>query len=257
MNLIVSLGAWALGLVQAVGKMSLFALDTIKAMPFGLVRVRLLVKEVYNAGVLSLPIILTAGLFVGMVLGLQGHYILTTFNATDAVGTMTALSLIRELGPVVAALLFAGRAGSALTAEVGLMKSTEQLSALEMMAVDPMKFIIAPRVLACILVLPLLAVIFIALGVFGGYMVAVGWLGLDEGAFWGQMALAVDWRDDVINGIVKAGVFGVWVAWVALYQGYAAIPTSEGVSRATTRTVVHSSLGILALDFVLTSMMFT
>lgn len=257
MNLVVGLGAWALGLVQAIGKMSLFALDVIKAIPFGLVRIRLLVKEIYNAGVLSLPIILTAGLFVGMVLGLQGHYILTTFNATDAVGTMTALSLIRELGPVVAALLFAGRAGSALTAEVGLMKSTEQLSALEMMAVDPMKFIIAPRVLACILVVPLLAVIFIALGVFGGYLVAVGWLGVDEGSFWGQMALAVDWRDDVINGIIKAGVFGIWIAWVALYQGYTSIPTSEGVSRATTRTVVHSSLGILALDFVLTSMMFT
>jgi phospholipid/cholesterol/gamma-HCH transport system permease protein len=170
---------------------------------------------------------------------------------------MTALSLIRELGPVVAALLFAGRAGSALTAEVGLMKSTEQLSALEMMAVDPVKFVLAPRVLACIIVLPMLAIIFIAMGILGGYAVAVGWLGVDDGAFWAQMTAQVDWYDDVVNGLIKALAFAVLVALVALYQGYESVPTSEGVSRATTRSVVHASLGVLGLDFILTSMMFT
>lgn len=251
------LGQSVLDMLQGVGRMSFFAASVIAVMPYSLWRFRLLLKQIYFTGVLSLPIILTAGLFVGMVLGLQGHYILTTFNAEEAVGTMTALSLIRELGPVVAALLFAGRAGSALTAEVGLMKSTEQLSALEMLAVDPIKYVVGPRVLASIITLPMLAMIFIAMGVFGGYVVAVGWLGLDEGAFWAQMISQVEWYDDVINGLIKAVVFAIWVAWVSLYQGYHSMPTSEGVSQATTRTVVHSSLGILGLDFILTSIMFT
>lgn len=255
-NIFSATGRGALGVLQGIGKMMLFALGVLQAIP-AILRIKLVLKQVYITGVLSLPIILTAGLFVGMVLGLQGHYILTTFNAEDAVGTMTALSLIRELGPVVAALLFAGRAGSALTAEVGLMKSTEQLSSLEMMGVDPMRYVVMPRIFACVLTLPMLAMIFIALGILGGYGVAVGWLGLDEGAFWAQMAAAVDWRDDVINSFIKALVFAVWIGWVALYQGYEAMPTSEGVSLATTRTVVHSSLGVLALDFVLTSIMFT
>ena len=257
MSLFASLGGWALQVLQGVGRMSLFAASVVPTLAYSVWRFKLLLKQVYFTGVLSLPIILTAGLFVGMVLGLQGHHILTTFNAEEAVGTMTALSLIRELGPVVAALLFAGRAGSALTAEVGLMKSTEQLSALEMMAVDPMKFVIGPRVLACIITLPMLALIFIAMGILGGYGVAVGWLGLDEGAFWAQMSSQVEWYEDVMNGLIKAVVFAVWVAWVSLFQGYEAMPTSEGVSRATTRTVVHSSLGVLALDFILTSIMFT
>lgn len=257
MNWIAELGRSALSVLQGVGRMAFFVWAVFPAIPYSFLHLRLLIKQIYVVGVLSLPIILTAGLFVGMVLGLQGHHILSTFNSEEAVGTMTALSLIRELGPVVAALLFAGRAGSALTAEVGLMKSTEQLSALEMMAVDPMKFVIAPRILACIIALPMLAMIFIATGVFGGYMVAVGWLGVDEGAFWAQMQEQVDWYDDVMNGLIKAIVFAVLIAIVSLYQGFESEPTSEGVSRSTTRSVVHASLGVLGLDFILTSMMFT
>lgn len=251
------LGSITLGFLQSLGKRAFFVWAVIPALPYSVWRIRLLMKQVYFAGVLSLPIILTAGLFVGMVLGLQGHHILTTYNSEEAVGTMTALSLIRELGPVVAALLFAGRAGSALTAEVGLMKSTEQLSALEMMAVDPMKFVIAPRILASIIALPMLAMIFIAMGVFGGYVVSVGWLGVDDGAFWAQMSEQVDWQDDVMNGLIKAIVFGVLIAIIALYEGYESVPTSEGVSRATTRSVVHASLVVLGVDFILTSLMFT
>ncbi len=252
-----ALGRASLHSLQGVGKMTFFTLALLAALPQAFWQIRRLLKQVYFTGVLSLPIIVTAGLFVGMVLGLQGHHILSTYNSQEAVGTMTALSLIRELGPVVAALLFAGRAGSALTAEVGLMKSTEQLSALEMMAVDPVRFVLAPRVLACIIVLPMLAIIFIAMGILGGYAVAVGWLGVDDGAFWAQMSAQVDWYDDVVNGLIKAFAFAVLVALVALYQGYESVPTSEGVSRATTRSVVHASLGVLGLDFILTSMMFT
>ncbi|MGE4501360.1 MAG: lipid asymmetry maintenance ABC transporter permease subunit MlaE [Thiomicrospira sp.] len=252
-----ALGRASLYSLQGVGKMTFFTLALLGALPQAFWQMRRLLKQVYFTGVLSLPIIVAAGLFVGMVLGLQGHHILSTYNSEEAVGTMTALSLIRELGPVVAALLFAGRAGSALTAEVGLMKSTEQLSALEMMAVDPVRFVLAPRVLACIIVLPMLAIIFIAMGILGGYAVAVGWLGVDDGAFWAQMSAQVDWYDDVINGLIKAFAFAVLVALVALYQGYESVPTSEGVSRATTRSVVHASLGVLGLDFILTSMMFT
>jgi phospholipid/cholesterol/gamma-HCH transport system permease protein len=245
-----------LGMVADFGRGSLFILSILSAIPSALFRVDLLLKQVYVAGVLSLPIILMAGLFVGMVLSLQGYIILVDFNAEEAVGSMTALSLLRELGPVVGALLFAGRAGSALTAEIGLMRSTEQISALEMMAVDPLKFIYAPRFLAVIIALPLLVLIFNALGVFGGYLISVEWLGVDEGAFWSQMSSQVDWREDVVNGMIKSVAFGVLIAIVALYQGVSAIPSSEGVSNATTRTVVHASLGILGLDFILTSIMF-
>lgn len=257
MSITAFLGRSALAALQGLGRMAFFVALLLPALPYSVWHLRRLLKQVYFTGVLSLPIIVTAGLFVGMVLGLQGHHILSTYNSEEAVGTMTALSLIRELGPVVAALLFAGRAGSALTAEVGLMKSTEQLSALEMMAVDPVKFVLAPRVLACIIVLPMLAIIFIAMGVFGGYLVTVGWLGVDEGAFWAQMSAQVDWYDDVLNGLIKAFAFAVLVALIALYQGYESVPTSEGVSRATTRSVVHASLGVLGLDFILTSIMFT
>ncbi|MCF6298703.1 MAG: lipid asymmetry maintenance ABC transporter permease subunit MlaE [Thiomicrorhabdus sp.] len=242
--------------VATFGRGSLFILSILSAIPSALFRVDLLLKQIYVAGVLSLPIILMAGLFVGMVLSLQGYIILVEFNAEEAVGSMTALSLLRELGPVVGGLLFAGRAGSALTAEIGLMRSTEQISALEMMAVDPLKFIYAPRFLAVIIALPLLVLIFNALGIFGGYLVSVSWLGVDEGAFWSQMSSQVDWREDVVNGMIKSVAFGVLVAVVALFQGVNAIPTSEGVSNATTRTVVHASLGILGLDFILTSIMF-
>ncbi len=242
--------------IAVFGRGSLFILSLLSAVPSVLFRMDLLLKQIYIAGVLSLPIILMAGLFVGMVLSLQGYNILVEFNAEEAVGSMTALSLLRELGPVVGALLFAGRAGSALTAEIGLMRSTEQISALEMMAVDPLKFIYAPRFVAVIIALPLLVLIFNALGVFGGYLVSVSWLGVDSGAFWSQMSSQVDWQEDVMNGIIKSVVFGVLIAIIALFQGVNAIPSSEGVSSATTRTVVHSSLGILGLDFILTSIMF-
>ena len=249
-------GRNTLAMLASVGRGALFILALLPALPASVWRLDLLVKQVYVAGVLSLPIILTAGLFVGMVMSLQGYNVLVDYNSEEAVGSMTALSLLRELGPVVAALLFAGRAGSALTAEIGLMRSTEQVSALEMMAVDPLKYIYAPRFMAALIALPLLTLLFIALGIIGGYLVAVGWLGVDEGAFWAQMNSHVDWREDVVNGIIKSVAFAVLIAIVALFQGVDAMPTSEGVSTATTRTVVHSSLGVLGLDFVLTALMF-
>jgi len=249
-------GHGSLGLLASLGRGASFLVSLMPAMPYALWRFDLLVKQVYVAGVLSLPIILTAGLFVGMVMSLQGYNVLVDYNSEEAVGSMTALSLLRELGPVIGALLFAGRAGSALTAEIGLMRSTEQISALEMMAIDPLKYIYAPRFAASLIALPLLTILFIAMGIIGAYMVAVGWLGVDQGAFWSQMNSHVDWREDVINGIIKSICFAVLVAMIALFQGFNAIPTSEGVSNATTKTVVHSSLGILGLDFVLTALMF-
>lgn len=191
-----------------------------------------------------------------MVLGLQGYYTLSQFGASASLGVVVAASLVRELGPVVTALLFAGRAGSALTAEIGLMKATEQLSGLEMMAVDPIRRILTPRFLAGCLSMPLLAALFSAVGVLGGYFVGVGLLGVDEGSFWSQMQSKIDFHGDVRNGIVKSLVFGWVCSWIALFQGYDALPTSEGVSRATTRTVVHSALAVLGLDFVLTALMF-
>ena len=250
------LGQHFLELTATVGRGFFFFLSMFPALPYVLYRFPLLLKQVYITGVLSLPIILTAGLFVGMVLGLQGYNVLVDYNSENAVGTMTALSLLRELGPVVAALLFAGRAGSALTAEIGLMKSTEQLSALEMMAVDPTKFIFAPRFFAVLITLPLLTLMFTGLGIWGSYLVAVDWLGVDSGAFWSQMNHAVDWHDDVINGVIKSIVFAFLIAVVALFQGEEAMPTSEGVSSATTKTVVQASLGVLGLDFILTALMF-
>lgn len=256
-HFLAKLGQATLELMSQFGRGTFFILSLVPAVPFAFVRLDLLIKQMFFAGVLSLPIILTAGLFVGMVLSLQGYNVLVDYNSEEAVGTMTALSLLRELGPVVAALLFAGRAGSALTAEIGLMKSTEQLSALEMMAVDPLKFVFAPRFCAAIMILPMLSLMFIAMGILGGYLVGVGWLGIDEGAFWSQMQQSVDWQDDVMNGIVKSIAFAILIAMISLYQGYDAIPTSEGVSSATTKTVVHSSLGVLGLDFVLTALMFS
>jgi phospholipid/cholesterol/gamma-HCH transport system permease protein len=201
-------------------------------------------------------IVAISGTFVGMVLGLQGYYILSQFGAEQTLGVMVSASLVRELGPVVTALLFAGRAGSALTAEIGLMKATEQLSGLEMMAVNPVKRILTPRFLAGFISMPLLAAIFSALGVIGGFFVGVGLLGVDEGAFWSQMQSKIDLHEDVFNGVIKSLVFGLVCTWIALFQGYGAVPTSEGVSRATTRTVVHSSFAVLGLDFILTALMF-
>ncbi len=219
-------------------------------------RVRLIIRELYFTGVLSLIIILVSGLFVGMVLGLQGYQTLQTYGSESALGVLVALSLVRELGPVVSALLFASRAGSAMTAEIGLMKATEQLSAMEMMAVDPIARVVAPRFWAGVISMPLLAAMFSAMGVFGGYLVGVVLIGVDEGSFWSQMQNAVDFREDIVNGVIKSFVFGVAVTWIALFEGYDAPPTAEGVSGATTRTVVTSSLAVLGLDFVLTAFMF-
>jgi phospholipid/cholesterol/gamma-HCH transport system permease protein len=220
-------------------------------------RFRLTIREIYFAGVLSLIIILVSGLFVGMVLGLQGYDTLQRYGSAEALGVLVALSLVRELGPVVAGLLFASRAGSAITAEIGLMKATEQLSAMEMMAVDPIARVVAPRFWGGVLSMPLLAALFSAMGIFGGYLVGVVLIGVDEGAFWSQMQAAVDVRDDILNGVIKSVVFGFAVTLIAVFEGYDAVPTAEGVSRATTRTVVTSSLAILGLDFVLTALMFT
>ncbi|WP_272690291.1 lipid asymmetry maintenance ABC transporter permease subunit MlaE [Providencia sp. PROV152] len=216
----------------------------------------LLIRQLYSVGVQSLLIVAVSGLFIGMVLGLQGYLVLTTFSAEASLGMMVALSLLRELGPVVTALLFAGRAGSALTAEIGLMKATEQISSLEMMAVDPLRRVIAPRFWAGFISMPLLSLIFVAVGILGGALVGVDWKGIDEGFFWASMQSSVDWRMDIVNCFIKSLVFAITVTWIALFNGYDAIPTSEGISRATTRTVVHASLAVLGLDFVLTALMF-
>ncbi|WP_272572588.1 lipid asymmetry maintenance ABC transporter permease subunit MlaE [Providencia sp. PROV258] len=216
----------------------------------------LLMKQLYAIGVQSLLIVAVSGLFIGMVLGLQGYLVLTTFSAEASLGMMVALSLLRELGPVVTALLFAGRAGSALTAEIGLMKATEQISSLEMMAVDPLRRVIAPRFWAGFISMPLLSLIFVAVGILGGALVGVDWKGIDEGFFWASMQSSIDWRLDLVNCVIKSLVFALTVTWIALFNGYDAIPTSEGISQATTRTVVHASLSVLGLDFVLTALMF-
>lgn len=250
------LGRATLGFFERLGRGHLFLLQTLSSLPGVLLRPRLLLAQLYAVGVLTLVITLVSGLFVGMVLGLQGYNTLVDFGAEDSLGVMVALSLVRELGPVVAALLFAGRAGSALTAEIGLMKATEQLSGMEMMAVDPVQRVVAPRFLAAFISMPLLAAIFSAVGVYGGYFVGVDLLGVDDGAFWSQMQHKVDLHGDIYNGVIKSIVFGLVAGWIALFEGYDATPTPEGVSRATTRTVVHSALAVLGLDFVLTALMF-
>lgn len=214
-----------------------------------------LMEQLYAVGFLSLVIIIVSGMFIGMVVGLQGYNTLNKFGADQALGQLLALSIVRELGPVVTALLFAGRAGSALTAEIGLMKATEQLSSMEMMAVDPLQRVISPRFWAGFISLPILSMIFSMVAIYGGYLVAVQWLGLDGGSFWSNMQGAVDFRMDTVNGIIKSIVFGFVVTWIAVFQGYECVPTSHGISRATTKTVVFSSLVILGLDFVLTAVM--
>ena len=256
LDLIQTLGIKGLDFFERLGRACILLARILGGLHTLIPRVGLVAYQVYSVGVLSLLIIVVSGLFVGMVLGLQGYNTLVDFGAEESLGILVALSLVRELGPVVAALLFAGRAGSALTAEIGLMKATEQLSAMEMMAIDPVHRVLAPRFVAGFFAMPLLAAIFSAVGVIGGYFVAVGLVGVDEGAFWSQMQDAVDLHDDIYNGVIKSLVFGVVVTWIAIFEGSDAIPTSEGVSRATTRTVVHSALAILGLDFVLTALMF-
>jgi len=214
------------------------------------------IKQILFVGNYSFVIIAVSGLFVGFVLGLQGYYTLNRYGSEQALGLLVALSLVRELGPVVAALLFAGRAGTSLTAEIGLMKAGEQLTAMEMMAIDPLRFVLGPRFWAGVISMPILAAIFSAVGVIGGYVVGVLMIGVDSGAFWSQMQGGVDVWQDVGNGVLKSIVFGFAVTFVALYQGYEAKPTPEGVARATTRTVVYASLAVLGLDFLLTALMF-
>lgn len=216
----------------------------------------LLVTQLYSVGVRSLAIIVVSGLFIGMVLSLQGYLVLSDFGAETSLGQMVALSLLRELGPVVTALLFAGRAGSALTAEIGLMKATEQLSSMEMMAVDPLRRVVAPRFWAGVISMPLLAIIFMVVGIWGGQLVGVDWKGIDYGSYWSVMQSSIELGYDIGNSMVKSIVFAFTVTWIALFNGYNCIPTSEGISRATTNTVVHSSLAVLGLDFVLTALMF-
>jgi phospholipid/cholesterol/gamma-HCH transport system permease protein len=250
------LGATALAVIQKIGAAGVFLYQSLVAVPNLRVGFPLLIKQLYAVGVLSLIIIIVSGLFIGMVLGLQGYNILIDYGSEQALGTMVALTLVRELGPVVTALLFAGRAGSALTAEIGLMKATEQLSSMEMIGVDPLRRIVAPRFWAGFYSMPILALIFSAVGVFGGMLVGVEWLGVYEGSYWSNMQNSVEFYDDVVNGIIKSVVFGAAVTWIAVFQGYDCEPTSEGISRATTRTVVYGSLAVLGLDFMLTAVMF-
>jgi phospholipid/cholesterol/gamma-HCH transport system permease protein len=250
------LGSFATTHIERLGYAARFFVAVVKNTPAAFRRLNLTLREIYFSGVLSLVVILISGLFVGMVLALQGYDVLQRYGADQSLGVLVALSLVRELGPVVAGLLFASRAGSAITAEIGLMKATEQLDAMEMMAVDPLARVVAPRFWGGVISMPLLAALFSTLGVFGAYIVGVRLIGIDAGAFWGNMQSAVDFRQDIVNGVIKSAVFGVAVSLIAVFEGYDAKPTAEGVSSATTRTVVMSSLAILALDFVLTVFMF-
>jgi phospholipid/cholesterol/gamma-HCH transport system permease protein len=240
--------------VATVGAMSLFLVRVVGQTPRVFARPGLIVEQVHNAGALSLVIIMTCGLFVGGVLGLQGYDLLQRFGSEDALGTAAALALVKELGPVVTALLFAGRAGTALASELGLMRATDQLSAMEMMAVDPIRRVVAPRFFGGVIALPLLTVIFIAVGIFGVQVVGVQWFRVDAASFWSQMRASVD-LDDVLEGVIKGCVFGLACSLIAVYEGYNAVPTAEGVGRATTRTVVTSAVLTLILDFMLTAFM--
>jgi len=243
--------------LRGAGRATLFLGSVLAAVPVALTRLRLIWQQVYAVGVLSMVIIVVSGSFVGMVLALQGYRTLVGFGAEESLGVFVALVTVRELGPVVTALLFAGRAGSALAAEIGLMRATDQLSGMEMMAVDPVRRVVAPRFIAGFLSMPLLAAIFsvMAIGVAGGHLIGVQLLGVDDGAYWSQIQAQVEGKD-IWNGVVKSVVFGTAISWIAVYQGYHALPTSSGVSDATKTTVVMSSLAILALDFMLTAFMF-
>lgn len=237
-----------------IGSCGLFLLRILAAVPLSLRHARETVRQLWFVGAMSLTIIMTCGLFVGMVLALQLYHVLAIFGGTSASGSVVALAIYRELGPVVTALLFAGRAGTSMTAEIGLMRATDQIAAMEMMAVDPIAYVIAPRFLSGLIAMPLLCCVFCAMGIFGGHLVGVSWLGVDNGTFWSNMTSTVDLWQDVINGVVwKSAAFGGVVSLIAVFQGYTTPPTSEGVAYATTRTVVASSIAILALDFVLTA----
>ena len=241
------------GFLQNFGAGQIFLLRIIVNSPYALARPRLIIKQVYVTGVQSLVVIMLAGLFVGMVLALQGFLTLSRFGAEETIGMVAALGLVRELGPVVTALLFAGRAGTALSSEIGLMRATDQLSGMEMMAVDPIKRVVVPRFLGGVIAMPILAVIFSAMGIFGAWFEGVIILGVDEGAFWSQMQAQVDLREDVMSGVIKSVFFGVAASLLAVFEGYNCVPTAEGVGRATTRAVVNTSLTVLVLNFMLTA----
>lgn len=251
-----AVGAWVLNQIVHTGRFGRFSWQVIRKFPASLKRFSIVVQQMMFLGNHSLLIIAVSGFFIGAVLGLQGYDILVTYGSEEALGVLVALALIRELGPVVTALLFAGRAGTSLTAEIGLMRSGEQLSAMEMMGVDPMQRVIAPRFAATMISLPILTMIFNAVGIIGGYVVGVWLIGSDSGAYWSHMQASVDVFSDIGNGVIKSIVFGMIVGLVALFQGYTSRATPEGVSRATTSTVVVSSLLILAFDFIMTAMMF-
>ena len=256
LNTLRALGAWFINTLWKLGFASRFLAAVVLQSGQLFLRPQLLIREIFYAGVLSLIIIIVSGLFVGMVLGLQGYNTLVRFGSADALGTLVALSLLRELGPVLAALLFASRSGSAMTAEIGLMKATEQLDAMAVMGVNPLARVIAPRFWAGLFSLPILTALFNVMGLIGGYFVGVEMIGLDQGSYWAQMQNAVDLHDDVINGLIKSLFFGLAVTLIAVFEGYDADATAAGVSAATTRTVVTSALVILAMDFVLTAFMF-
>jgi phospholipid/cholesterol/gamma-HCH transport system permease protein len=255
-NYLEKIGTNTLQLLQSLGRAGIFLCQVLFAVPNFRQGFPLLMKQMYNIGILSLVIIIVSGTFIGMVLALQGYTVLVRFGAIDALGQLVSLTLVRELGPVVTALLFAGRAGSAVTAEIGLMKATEQLSSLEMIGVDPLRQVVSPRLWAGFYSMPILAMIFNVVAIYGAVAVGVGSLGVYEGSFWMNMQSAVDFREDVLNGIIKSVVFGLIVIWIAVFQGYDAEPTSAGIATATTRTVVYSSLAILGFDFILTAIMF-
>jgi len=252
-----AIGGFVLDMFARVGFVTRSFGGLATKLPGALRRPALISEQIHFIGNYSLLIISVSGLFVGMVLALQGYYTLSQFGADEKLGQLVALSLLRELGPVVTALLFAGRAGTSLTAEIGLMKAGEQLTAMEMMAVNPIQRVLAPRFWAGLIAMPILATVFSAIGVIGGYLVGVQLIGVDPGAFWSQMQGNIDVRRDVMNGVLKSFVFGIAVTFTALFQGYEAQPTPEGVSRATTRTVVIASLMVLGLDFIMTALMFT
>ena len=253
---IAALGRALTARIERLGLAARFALAVFAVLGATLLRAGLIVRELYFSGARSLSIVCVSGVFVGMVLAVQGYEVLQRYGSAEALGVMVALSLVRELGSVVTALLFAGRASSAVTAEIGLMRATEQLSAMDMMAVDPIARVIAPRFLAAVLSMPFLAALFSTAGIMGSWVIGVGLIGIDDGAFWSQMQAGVDVRIDVLGGLLKSVVFGVAVGLISVFEGYFAAPTAEGVSSATTRTVVTSSLSVLLLDFVLTVMMF-
>lgn len=257
MNVIQSIGAKTLLFIQTLGATVLFLWQIARFLPQTLLRFRLTIRQMYFAGVLSVLIIAVSGLFVGMVLGLQGYTQLAKFKSADVLGFMVAASLLRELAPVLAAILFASSAGGAMTSEIGLMKTTEQLDAMNVMAVNPVARVVAPRFWAGVISMPLLACIFNVAGILGAYLIGVQWLGLDSGVFWSQMQNHINWSYDVLNGLIKSLCFGVAVTLIAVFQGFHCTPTAEGILRASTRTVVVSALTVLALDFILTALMFT